>query len=260
MRLDLVLLAAFGLTVTWGVEAFSQTVEGVEAGRLRAAAKTQMDDAKLFTDEVVRRGQALRDEAILTRKAAQANTMRAPTSSIKKPVLGVFDFDELVAAAGSVWEGATAPQGPRLIAFASMSMPVSALRAMVRDVSKAGGIVVFRGFQNNSVKLFSTAMMKVVDKGQSTSGIGIDPRLFRAFNITSVPAYVVTTTDFTLCDGFSCATPLPPHDRIAGNVTAEFALEKFRGGGGPGAAAARIYLKRLNAAQPAAKPVAREGR
>jgi len=127
-------------------------------------------------------------------------------------------------------------------------------------VSRAGGIVVFRGFQNNSVKLFSAAMMKIVDKGQSTSGIGIDPRLFRAFNITAVPAYVVTTTDFTLCDGFSCTTPLPPHDHISGNVTAEFALEKFRAGGGPGAAASRIYLKRLNAAQPAVKPVALQGR
>lgn len=248
IRLGLLLLTAIGLSTIWTTDACSQTVEGVEAGRLRDAAKDQAADAKAFTDEVIRRGEALRDEALLTRKAAEANRLRAPAPGLKKPSTGVFDFDQLVADAATTRDGPAKAQGPRFVAFASMSMPVGALRAMIRDVSKAGGFVVFRGFQNNSVKTFGASMIKVVDKGQSTKAIGIDPRLFRAFNVTSVPAYVVTTTDIDLCDGFACKTPLPPHDRIDGNVTAGFALETFRAGGGPGAAASKIYLQRLNKA------------
>jgi conjugal transfer pilus assembly protein TrbC len=64
--------------------------------------------------------------------------------------------------------------------------------------------------------------------------------------VTAVPAYVVTSTDIDICDGFSCTTALPPHDRMAGNVTAAYALASFRAGGGPGSAAARVYLERLN--------------
>lgn len=248
IRLDSLFLTAIGLSTIWAADAYSQTVEGVEAGRLRAAAKDQAADAKAFSDEVVRRGEALRDEALLTREGAEANRLRAPAPGLKKPAPGVFDFDQLVADAGSVRDGPRKAEGPRFVAFASMSMPVGSLRAMIRDVSKAGGFVVFRGFQNNSVKAFGASMLKVVDKGQSTKAIGIDPRLFRAFNITSVPAYVVTTTDIDLCDGFACKTPLPPHDRMDGNVTAAFALETFRTGGGPGAAASKIYLQRLNKA------------
>ncbi len=251
MRLDLLILAAIGLSDTWAVESFAQTVEGVEAGRLRDAAKAQSKDARAFADEVTRRGEALRDEALLTRRAAQANQLRAPTPTIGKPAQGVFDFDQMVADAGIARAGPASANGPRFIAFASMSMPVGALRAMIRDVSNAGGFIVFRGFQNNSVKAFGAAMVKVVDKGQSTKGIGIDPRLFRAFNVTAVPAYVVTTSDIALCEGFSCKTPLPPHDRMDGNVTTGFALETFRAGGGPGAAASRVYLQRLNAARSA---------
>ena len=249
MRLDLLILTAIGLSATWAVESFAQTVEGVEAGRLRDAAKAQSKDARAFADEVTRRGEALRDEALLTRRAAQAKQLRVPTPTIGKTAQGVFDFDQMVADAGTARAGPASANGPRFIAFASMSMPVGALRAMIRDVSNAGGFIVFRGFQNNSVKAFGAAMVKVVDKGQSTKGIGIDPRLFRAFDITAVPAYVVTTSDIALCEGFSCKTPLPPHDRMDGNVTAGFALETFRAGGGPGAAASRVYLKRLNAAR-----------
>lgn len=249
MRRDLRLFAAICLGATCAAQSISQTVEGVEAGRLRDAAKAQAKDARAFADEVTRRGEALRDEALLTRRAAQTNQLRTPTPRVGKPAPGIFDFDQMVADAGTARAGPGAANGPRFIAFASMSMPVPALRAMIRDVSDAGGVVALRGFQNNSVRAFGAALAKVVDKGQSTKAIGIDPRLFRAFGITAVPVYVVTTNDVALCEGFSCKTQLPPHDRIDGNVTAGFALETFRLGGGPGSIAARVYFKRLTTAR-----------
>jgi conjugal transfer pilus assembly protein TrbC len=240
-------LAAVGLAGAWSLETAAQTVEGVEAGRLRAEAKKQAGDAQLFADEVRRRGEAVRAEALQAREAAMRNRM--PVAIGPKPSGGALDFDQMVADAGRLADGSKANPGPRFIAFASMAMPVGSLRALIRDVGAAGGVVVFRGLPHNSAKVFMSSMAKIVDKGQKTSGIGIDPRLFRAFRITAVPTYVVTTSDVDLCDGFSCTTPLPPHDRLAGNVTAGYALERFAGGGGPGAAASKVFARRLSSAR-----------
>jgi conjugal transfer pilus assembly protein TrbC len=136
-------------------------------------------------------------------------------------------------------------EAPRFIAFASTAMPPAALRQMIDDVTRAGGVVVFRGLPQNSAKALTAALARVAREGEQLDGVGIDPRLFRAFAVEAVPAYVVTTSDFDLCDGFDCQTQVPPHDRMAGNVTVQHALETFASGGGPGARIAAQHLARL---------------
>ncbi len=237
-------LLAIALAATYVVTSSAQTVEGVDAGRLRAAAKVQGEAAKAFADEVARRGEALRDSALATARGAEANRVRATSNATTSP-RGAMDLDAMVAQADAARAGPGNSAGPRLIVFASTSMPAASLAALVKDVTKSGGVVVFQGFPDNSPKAFGAAILRFVAQGQSTRGIGIDPRLFRAFNVTVVPTYVVASRDFDLCDGFSCVTAIPPHDRMAGNVTTDYALAQFAAGGGPGAAAARGYLARL---------------
>lgn len=129
-------------------------------------------------------------------------------------------------------------------------MPVPALKAMIADVAQAGGVVVFRGFPQGSAKALTAALLKVSGNEGLPASVGIDPRLFRAFKIDAVPAYVVTASDFDLCDGFDCVSSVPPHDRMTGNVSAEHALESFAAGGGPGARLASLHLKALRKARP----------
>ena len=136
-------------------------------------------------------------------------------------------------------------EAPRFIAFASTSMPPAALRTMIDDVTRAGGVVVFRGLPQNSAKALTAALSKVARPGEPLTSVGIDPRLFRAFGIEAVPTYVVTSSDFDLCDGFDCTTQVPPHDRMTGNVSAAHALETFARGGGPGALLAAQHLAQL---------------
>ena len=81
-------------------------------------------------------------------------------------------------------------------------------------------------------------------------GVGIDPRLFRAFQVSEVPAYVVTASDFDLCSGFDCTSAVPPYDRMNGNVTAEYALRTIAEGDGHGARIAAQHLARLQGDQP----------
>ena len=67
----------------------------------------------------------------------------------------------------------------------------------------------------------------------------------RAFDVTAVPTMVVSSSDFTPCDGLTCKTTPPPFDRIEGNVTVRYALETFAGENGPGALIARTALANL---------------
>lgn len=124
-------------------------------------------------------------------------------------------------------------------------MPDQALKRIIAETSAAGGVVVFRGFPGNSGKAFIAAISKVVEKQQQFASIGIDPRLFRAFNVTAVPTYVVSSTDFTPCDGLTCRSDPPPFDSMVGNVTVRYALETFAQENGPGALMARTALANL---------------
>ena len=221
----------------------AQIVDGMDIQALRARAKAQGKDLEAFTAEIGKRGEALRQEAVQTRDQAQANWARA--GSIKTGgAKGVFDFDEMIAGADKAASGAKGER-PRFIAFASLSMSSASLKAMFKDVTRAGGVVVFRGFKNGSVKEFMAGLVPTVEKGQKLDGVGIDPRLFRAFDVQQVPTYVVAGGDFDPCDGFHCTTTLPPYDRLSGNVTTDYALTTIAGGRGPGSAAAKVYLGRL---------------
>ncbi|MFX6201839.1 TrbC family F-type conjugative pilus assembly protein, partial [Acinetobacter baumannii] len=77
------------------------------------------------------------------------------------------------------------------------------------------------------------------------ASIGIDPRLFRAFDVQAVPTYITVSSDFDLCAGFSCQTKVPPYDRMIGNVTVEYALSTFAEGSGPGARVAAVALSNM---------------
>ena len=246
-----------------GVVAFAvaaqEVPEGLDLAAIRARAKDHAADAEALAATVRARGQAVAEDARDTAKAGEANGRRYTGAARQATQVSAaaahpsssetFDFDRLVADAGSMAE-ARMGEAPRFIAFASTSMPASALKAMLHDVPRAGGAVVFRGLPGGSVAGFTRALRQVLAPGEPLDGIGIDPRLFRAFRIEAVPAYVVAASDFDLCDGFDCTTDVPPHDRLSGNVTAHYALETFAGGGGPGAKIAALHLLRLQGIQP----------
>lgn len=214
---------------------------------IRARAKQQSADAEALATSARERAERVTNDAKASAADAQvhgATYARQARTTAKPDPAVAFDFDTMIADAGTVTTGDMG-EAPRFIAFASTSMPPATLRQMIDDVGRAGGVVVFRGLPQNSAKALTAALAKVAREGEALGGVGIDPRLFRAFAIEAVPAYVVTTSDFDLCDGFDCRTQVPPHDRMTGNVTATHALEVFAGGGGPGARIAAQHLKRF---------------
>ena len=220
----------------------AQTVEGLDLRAIQAKADATAADAQSFVAEIRKRSDALAGQAQETVTEGNANHQRYADAVGKDG--NASELDRMMAqVTGKIAKG----DAPQFIVFASLSMPPESLKPLIRDTSRAGGAVVFQGFPGNSVKAFQQGIVKVVGQGQETRSIGIDPRLFRAFNVTSVPAFVVVTSDFDVCDGFDCKTATPPHDRMSGNVTVRYALEAFATGGGPGARIAATALKQLGA-------------
>jgi conjugal transfer pilus assembly protein TrbC len=222
----------------------------IDLASIRARAANQTAEAEALAVTARDRAKAITADASQSADAGKANGLRY-AGAAPRPAPGdtTFDFDKMVADAGDMARVGLG-EAPRFIAFASLSMPAQALRQMMDDVTRAGGVVVFRGLTQGSAKVMTQALGKVLGPGERMDGVGIDPRLFRAFNIRDVPAYIVTASDFDLCSGFDCTSGVPPFDRMNGNVTAEYALRTFAQGGGPGARIAAQHLARLTRDKP----------
>jgi conjugal transfer pilus assembly protein TrbC len=252
-RSALALAATLALAMSAIAGLAAQTADqDIDLEAIRARAKEQTADAQNLAATARKRAQDMAAEAQQSTQAGQANGAtyaKAVRAASAEPSNAAFDFDTLVSDTAT-FDDARLGEAPRFIAFASLSMPTTALSQMIADVPRAGGVVVFRGFPQGSAKLFTQSLAKALAGKTASQAVGIDPRLFSAFGIESVPAYVVAASDFDLCDDFDCRTSVPPHDQMSGNVTTEYALQRFADGGGPGAQIARLHLDRLKGDTP----------
>ena len=244
------LLPALILGTGLGGLALAQTAQdpGLDLEAIRADASAHRTEAEDLASTVRQRAERLREDSQNVEDDARANAARYATSLPKgtpdangEP----FDFDAMVLGAAQAAK-TDFGSAPRFIAFASLSMPPTALKALARDMQRAGGVTVLRGFPGGNAKVLRARLAIVWDEGDAPAAIGIDPRLFRAFAVHAAPTFVMAGSDFELCDGFDCTSAVPPHDRMTGNVSVAFVLESLASGGGPGAELAKLHLARLN--------------
>ena len=236
----------------------SRALNGLAAQTVRDADNSEIDVEALrarsseHSEEAARLIAHLQSEAAKQSEAAAAAAMQASANlerlgGTRLPAgatgAGAVDFDEVIKGASAQLK---AERGaPMLMVFASLSMPPKSLKALIEDTAKSGGVVLFRGFPDNNMKTFATKLGRVIDDKMLFGNVGIDPRLFRAYGVQAVPTYVVSSSDFDVCDGLDCATITPPFDRMVGNVTLDYALFTFVEGRGPGAAVAGTALAQL---------------
>ena len=145
--------------------------------------------------------------------------------------------------------------GPRsgtaeLLIFTSLSVPAASWRQWARDAARlgaaehAGPPLVLRGVGEGGLP--DTAKRIGERLGGAETGVAVDPRLFRLFGVTRVPAVVVVPGGVPPCRSRGCADdPAPPHDRIAGNIGLIAALEAVAEEGDTGRDVARAFLERL---------------
>lgn len=224
--------------------AVAQTIEGIDVSAIKTQTQAEMKDAEAFVAGVLDRGKPFEEDAQEVRTNGLAALASIKSEDLPKGAQGDVDFDALIAGAAA---NAEEPEGsgPLFIAFASLSMPKEALTRLIADTSRAGGVVVFRGFPGNDAKAFVHGLKTVLSRPEQQAHIAIDPRLFRAFGVSAVPTYVAVSSDFDLCSGLNCTSVVPAHDRMLGNVTVEYALESFADGRGPGSGIAAVALARF---------------
>ena len=139
--------------------------------------------------------------------------------------------------------------GPRsgtaeVLIFTSLSVPAASWRQWARESARTGAPLVLRGVGEGGLP--GTAKRIGARLGGAEAGVAIDPRLFRLFGVTRVPAVVVVPGGVPPCRSRGCADdPAPPHDRVTGNIGLAAALEAVAGEGDAGREVAQALLERL---------------
>ena len=131
-----------------------------------------------------------------------------------------------------------------ILIFTSLSVPAASWRQWARDAARTGAPLVLRGVGEGGLP--ETAKVIGERLGGAEAGIAIDPRLFRLFGVTRVPAVVVVPGGVPACRSRGCADdPAPPHDRIVGNIGLVAALEAVAEEGDAGREVAKTLLDRM---------------
>lgn len=101
-----------------------------------------------------------------------------------------------------------------ILIFASFSIPDESLKALSDQARQRGCRLIMRGLYENS---FQKTRTKALELGVSFE---IDPNLFEAFNIKSVPTFIQGRVE-------KGRLILKDHDRLVGNVSLNYVLEGF---------------------------------
>ena len=103
------------------------------------------------------------------------------------------------------------PNTPEILLFTSLSVPAASWRQWAGDAARIGAPLVLRGVGEGSLR--STVKRIGERLGGAEAGVAIDPRLFRLFGVTRVPAVVVVPGGVPSCANPGCAGDPAPAAR-----------------------------------------------
>lgn len=153
---------------------------------------------------------------------------------------------EAVAAAARTngTEEGKVPSG--LFVFVSFGMPKEALQKIVVQAERVNATLVLRGLVERSIPKTAAAAKEML--GSHKVGWMIDPRLFKLYQVSQVPATVLVLpgTAAQFCEDKKCAN-LPEYLKVSGDVSIRYALETMgHGRSSELAALATTYVERFD--------------
>ena len=104
---------------------------------------------------------------------------------------------------------AEAAEKPNFYVFVTLAMPN--LKALVQEAKKYNAMPVIQGLTDNSFMKTANHLKEILK--EESEGILIDPTLFRKYKVKKAPTFVIATDD--------------TYDKLSGNVTIQYALNKI---------------------------------
>lgn len=102
--------------------------------------------------------------------------------------------------------------GEGLFVFVSFSMSEQNIIQLSQEAKRFGAILVLRGLKNGSFRETAQVLKKIIEKAQN--GMIIDPTLFKHYNITQVPSFILASNE-------------NEYDHIVGNISISYALTQM---------------------------------
>ena len=237
---------ALFLTVLLLTAGWSGTLRGEESPR----ASTPDADAARLVEEVLRKAGGTGEDSLgdWSRSIVERALGRAGETA-RETVPGRSGEASPLPAERHAGSLAGELSGPRsgtaeVLIFTSLSVPAASWRQWAREAARSGAPLVLRGVGEGGLP--ETAKEIGARLGGAEAGVAIDPRLFRLFGVTRVPAVVVVPGGVPACRSRGCADdPAPPHDRITGNIGLVAALEAVAEEGDAGRGVAKAHLERM---------------
>lgn len=158
-------------------------------------------------------------------------------------------IDTLMQNSKNGLQGKQKPQGAEgAILFVSFSMPDSLLFALADEAAQLHIPVVINGLVKGDFKKTIETFKRLNDEAQKQhlnfKGVSIDPVWFSQFQITSVPALVVTEPLKACPQGQSCTNQ--PFDVVYGNASIKKGLELIAQKGDAAPQLARTILENVH--------------
>lgn len=133
-----------------------------------------------------------------------------------------------IAHAQEISDGQHSVPGNVLI-FISFSMPLGSLQQWAAQAQKIHAPLIIRGLINDSFPETQKVVKQMSVSGHA--GVVIDPRLFREYHITQVPAVVVRKTENITCFPNQSCWHSENYDVVSGDVGLENALHTIANNG-----------------------------
>lgn len=212
----------------------------IAAGSALAAPPSMPDNAAL---ERAATTETKRAKAAIDQASRQAPVLHQRMPDIGSPTPSAKADPSAIAARYADVGKQGAPT--TLLVMVSYSMPAEAIARLASLASRTGATLVLRGMVDNSMEKTATLSAEFVRK-YPTLQLQIDPTLFRRFEITQVPAFVLTrnTGEDKRCT--KGCDPAESYVSVTGDVSLDYALEYIaRNGSESFAQIAEQHLKKL---------------
>lgn len=136
-----------------------------------------------------------------------------------------LDLNKTISDYNSLVENAKSKLGDnRLLVFISSSLPKKTIVNLMTQASPLGAVFVVRGLMNGSYAKTYKYFYEL--KGENTVGIMINPTMFKAMNIQTVPTFALYKSDQDLLH--TACSIAPSYTKVSGEITVHYALEQLK--------------------------------